>query len=78
MRRRIASRACWGSGRVEIQRWYERGHHFSREDRIGADAEGGELSSPFASERQLRAFGGGVGGGSSLAGERDFGADVHD
>src|ERR1700683_4210579 len=56
----------------------ERGHDFSRKDRVGADAERSELGSPFAGERQLGAFGSGVGGGSTLAGERDFGADVDD
>ena len=40
--------------------------------------KGSQLSRPFAREGQLRAFSGGVGGGSSLAGEGDLGADVHD
>src|ERR1700733_3477005 len=56
----------------------ERRHHFSRQDGVGAYAEGGEFGSPFAGQGKLRAFGGCVGRGAALAGECDFGADVDD
>ncbi len=53
-------------------------HDFGGEDGVDANAVRGELCGPFTGEGELRAFGGGIGGGVALAGERDFGADVHD
>ena len=56
----------------------EGSHDFGGKHGVGADVVGGELGGPFAGEGELGAFRGGVRGGSTLAGERDFGADVDD
>jgi len=53
-------------------------HDFGGKYGVGADVVGGEFGGPLAGEGELRTFGGGVGGGSALAGERDLGADVDD
>ena len=56
----------------------KRRHHFSGQDGVDADVRGQQFSSPLARKSKLRAFARGVTGGVALAGERDFGADVHD
>ncbi len=56
----------------------ERRQNLGGENAVHTDPKRQKLRSPLAGERQLRSFGGGIGGSSALTREGDLGADVDD